>query len=539
MSHRLAVTVAGAVSLGSFEAGVLFEVLDALKQHNASAAPDDRILVDVLTGASAGGMTAALVAQRLLYDAQALSDPYANALYDAWVTSVDIDGLLPLDGDPPDQSILSSDFVYRIAERLLLGRYGATAVPTPLPHPALSATGVLRVGLALSNLNGVAYERSVFGGGNFAYTRFQDQITFVCNGCTDTRADWAPVAEAAVACGAFPFAFRPRGVPRYQRDYTSDFLVPFATDPYTFTYTDGGVFQNEPLGLAKNLVDEIDDHRDTDTRSYLFVSPSPHGVTLNGVAAAGCDFKTMAGALVNAVYNQAGFRDWIEAESVNTAITTLNDRAATLSGLLRHGTVKASTLAEMAAGVLPALEDAAAQRKAHVRLVEQFRSEYDDLVRATDTATADAWIDTIQVLERAADLHEKDEMAIYAVTADRGSLAGAGLFAFFGFLYRDFRKHDYDLGRQHAQQLLLNLKGVSGGRLPQLRFTPRPIDPIQPTPAGGFTAAQIPKANRQALYDAISQAADVLLQEAGLNWPARKGVEWLFVNRRLKEMLGL
>jgi hypothetical protein len=34
---RLAITISGAVSLGSYEAGVLFEVLRALKENNISS----------------------------------------------------------------------------------------------------------------------------------------------------------------------------------------------------------------------------------------------------------------------------------------------------------------------------------------------------------------------------------------------------------------------------------------------------------------------------------------------------------------------
>jgi hypothetical protein len=56
MVIRFAITVAGAVSLGSYEAGVLYEILDALAQHNAGIPDDQKNLVDVLTGASAGEM---------------------------------------------------------------------------------------------------------------------------------------------------------------------------------------------------------------------------------------------------------------------------------------------------------------------------------------------------------------------------------------------------------------------------------------------------------------------------------------------------
>jgi hypothetical protein len=54
MAIRFAITVAGAVSLGSYEAGVLYEILDALAQHNAGIPDDQKNLVDVLTGPLCG-----------------------------------------------------------------------------------------------------------------------------------------------------------------------------------------------------------------------------------------------------------------------------------------------------------------------------------------------------------------------------------------------------------------------------------------------------------------------------------------------------
>ncbi len=38
MAKKLAITIAGAVCLGSYESGVVFEVFDAIAQHHASAA---------------------------------------------------------------------------------------------------------------------------------------------------------------------------------------------------------------------------------------------------------------------------------------------------------------------------------------------------------------------------------------------------------------------------------------------------------------------------------------------------------------------
>lgn len=56
--QKLAITISGAVSLGSYEAGVLYEIFEALRRHNehvdvlAGKAP--KVVINVLCGASAG-----------------------------------------------------------------------------------------------------------------------------------------------------------------------------------------------------------------------------------------------------------------------------------------------------------------------------------------------------------------------------------------------------------------------------------------------------------------------------------------------------
>jgi len=67
MSQKLAIAISGAVSLGSFESGVMYEIIEAIAQHNQhqETAEDQKIIIDV-TGASAGAMTAAILAQKLL-----------------------------------------------------------------------------------------------------------------------------------------------------------------------------------------------------------------------------------------------------------------------------------------------------------------------------------------------------------------------------------------------------------------------------------------------------------------------------------------
>jgi hypothetical protein len=75
MTYKVAIAISGAVSLGSYEAGTMYEIINAIKLHNSQNPDARQIKVDVLTCASAGGMTAALVAQKLLYESQALEPP--------------------------------------------------------------------------------------------------------------------------------------------------------------------------------------------------------------------------------------------------------------------------------------------------------------------------------------------------------------------------------------------------------------------------------------------------------------------------------
>src|SRR5580700_8843601 len=90
-----------------------------------------------------------------------------NPLYNAWVSTVDIVGLLAR-GPKEDvtHSVLSSDFVIGISETYLMGRYKNLPQPPPPPqsHPALPSDHHLQLGLALSNLNGVDYYRSTLSG---------------------------------------------------------------------------------------------------------------------------------------------------------------------------------------------------------------------------------------------------------------------------------------------------------------------------------------------------------------------------------------
>jgi hypothetical protein len=519
MPYRIAVIVAGAVSLGSYEAGVVYEIIDAIGQHNSAAPAKEQIFIDVLTGASAGGMSATVLAQKLLFEAGSLANPYDNILYRAWVEDIQLQSLLALQpGEDSSHSVLSSNLVETLSAKYLCHRYSTHFLAPPDKHAA--AAGTIRLGLALSNLNGVDYSCQVRPSSNFTYTRFEDQISTKIDATSDALAFWEPLRNAAVSCGAFPFAFRVKELVRHRSEFTSPNIV-FPLPFETFTYTDGGVLQNEPLGLAKNLVDEIDEHTDTESRFYLFVAPHVKGSTAHS------DFNES------------------KADYKTTGLQLFNLRAGQLQDLLVRCQIQTAPLRDAADALLPLFfaargmgEESLSQ--ARQRLAKQFSQEYAAIKASPNPGAADIWIDSILVLETAADLGQRDEMFIYGITASENELAGTQLEAFVGFFEQEYRDHDYDVGRTKAQQFLQNADGLLGtpGNLPLIQYVPKPIHPINHD-LDGLTLKGIPRDIRETVKSRLEDRANDLLEELKVSWPVREAIKLALVDPYLEKLLGL
>jgi hypothetical protein len=551
MPKRLSITIAGAVSLGSFEAGVLYEVTHALGEHNAQTAnPDEKIEIDVLTGASAGGMTATIAAQKLAFEAGALAGPYNNSFYLPWVADVSLEGLLSMRGaDDATKSILSSEEVIAISRRYLTERYRSHIDPVSEKHPA--AANLIRLGLALSNLNGVDYGVPIFsramGGAadKFVYTRHQDQLsTWIEPGKStidDIEDFWEPLRNAAVSCGAFPFAFKVVDVIRHASEYTEDPNLVSVIPPVTsFAYTDGGVFQNEPLGLAKHLVNQIDHHLNVDSRFYLFVAPGAKKSTANSDFNSGkANYRETALRLISSIFEQSRFQDWVTAEEVNREIEIFNKRAVELRDAFRNAGVTADALQPAASSLLSLLVPVKAERDASVvRLKNQFNTEFQDLLQNVGQPAADCFIDVLLTFETAARLSDREEMTIFGITAEDKELASSELFAFAGFFDRSYREHDYDVGRKKAQEFLLN-----PGKLGPIRFTPEPIRPIDPN-LDNLKLQKMDRDVRVEVRERLRDRAHEILKEIGIDpfligGAVREAIDLALIKPQLDKLLML
>ncbi|MEM7648124.1 MAG: patatin-like phospholipase family protein, partial [Cyanobacteria bacterium P01_A01_bin.70] len=255
--RNIALVIAGGASLGSYEAGVMTELLYALDYINRTRKADEpEFVIDVMTGGSAGALTAALVARIMLHGYGERS-----RLYEAWVERINIVELMQR---APDNAVLSKDVIRKLAHDLVVEGIDAKGTPTSF------APRTLRLGVSLSNMNGIDYRLPVLAsamstGKPFITTLYSDTAHFqLPNRATQAPETWERLIEAAIASSSFPIAFQPEDLLRFPADYPDSTL---SERPSSFfpsqggrkmTFLDGGIFNNEPLEEAIRLAREAD-----------------------------------------------------------------------------------------------------------------------------------------------------------------------------------------------------------------------------------------------------------------------------------------
>ncbi len=521
-TKRLALVIRGAVSLGSYEGGVLYELLRALEHHNNRLPPGDprRVAIDVLAGASAGSMTAAIASQVIIGGRDRLASAYQNPFYEAWVADVNLPELLTYrPGEYDRGSLLSGRFISELAQKHL------GSAPTGVPHSAKPADGSLRLAFALSNLRGLDYD--VTTDFNFPCTRFQDEWCGAIDLASPAAADWAAIRDAATTSGAFPGAFPVRFITRRRDEYNEAYLSAVDWPPAERTrplpYVDGGVFNNEPLGLAKGMVDENDRHRDNDNRFYLYVSPSPKLSARNkDLTAPDVPLLEMGGHLITAVIGQAQYQDISSLMKTNRRVATLDATARSLAALLGGNRALAvnfsNTGPALAAAAFANSRDGEETLEAAARrLIGEYANEAWFQNSLPDGPVRTAWACLLAAFERTATLQGKDTMTLLTICATDDELLGDPLARFGGFTCEPVRHHDYEVGRDKTQQWLRD----PANKL-ELDLTAYAFEPVNlPGDRASATAALLQCA-AQAGDDLGSRVADHvknLLRDFGISWP--------------------
>ena len=517
---RVSLILAGAVSLGSFEAGVLDELLYVLDGLNRDGGRDvdDPYRIDGIAGASAGAMSGALVAQAVT---RGLAK--RQLLHDAWVQQIDITRLL--DRIPPN-ALLSKAAIAEI---------GAAFLPYPGDGaPSSLAADTLRLAFTVSNMTGVDYHLAASSdpgsGKTFGSTFHAERREFVLRRDRPGDDPWGDIREAAIASGNFPLAFAAHRLPAVEASWPSHGLSTF---PEAFWYVDGGMFNNEPVGEAARLARKTDDPeseaRIDPGRLFILVDPNlnrpHHDAEFSDQATLFATGKRVAAA----VMGEATANDWLRALRRNNEVgwrdrmvKTMADLVRTISvaepeDFLRQLESAGDEVVARKREVLGAARYPAGYRNDAVdRLMEQFGEHAGDMGETRRRIFGNL----IFLLNSVAGLDRKQQLNLSMIHTDGSEVAGDQLHSFAGFFHRDWRQHDYTVGRAKARAALPGILKLEPDRLPERE----PGVPYEPeVDLRGVTMSNAPRSSRERLRDATmlkvrDATRDLQVGPRGLRW---------------------
>lgn len=345
-TFELGLVMAGAISAGAYTAGVidfLIEALDAFeaeKKKDGYSGPTHKVVLKVMTGASAGAMTSAITAASLHAETEPVRDtgnpPDArrNRFFDAWVRRIDIASLLG------DADIRATGRLMSALDASELATIANSALDVPLRSEKREwVDDEVAVFLTVANLRGVPYSFNLFGGdgaSGYGMAAHKDHMRFSVNRKqADAPQDvkfarrldpaalpdgaWPQLAQAALASGAFPIGLQARPLARPRSDYDGHLRQPpnwpansNADEEYGFLCVDGGLIDNEPLELARSYLAQGGRSPRSGAhahRAMVMIDPFPNRSRLADDNREKNDILAVALGMFGALISQARFKD--------------------------------------------------------------------------------------------------------------------------------------------------------------------------------------------------------------------------------------
>lgn len=512
---RIGICMAGAVSAGAYTAGVIDYLFEALenwqkaKDLNLPGVPKHNVKIEVLTGASAGGMTAAITSCAVQHEfTHVHADNYRqpvnseNPMYDAWVNLTETDQRNMMDQmltnedvdqlpDKEVRSLFNSQFIMRVASRI---------IDSTVHDPSYKRQYVaddLEILTTQTNLLGFNYAlkfRTALGESVHRMTRHQDIAHFRLNEDGEYMGNGQiPISyktlkgvnkdllkDAAIATGAFPVGLSPHQEKRDVRyildnpflNVGKSEMVLTGDKEYSCVNVDGGVINNEPFGLTDEILvrrrrEELEKaDKKTEAQNYVFEKSA-------------ATFDTTMIMIDPFPSDQAMKEDLQPQEAIKFAVPDLLN----------------------------------AMREQLMFKEEELKNAYDE-----DNYTR-FMVLPVRYLE--------GKRQDYA-------LACGGLGGFAGFFKKEFREHDFLLGRRNCQLFLQKYFSVPEEKEnPILKFGYHGIDQFRiPSKDGkGFFRPIIPDMRVHLNPDGKTVLQTIV--------PEEQGIAYNSVKIKLSELLGL
>jgi len=372
---RLGICMAGAVSAGAYTAGVIDYLIETLerwqqkKDEISKKKPEEltaeeklvpmhNVVIEVLSGASAGGMTAAVLGYsfndnsyinrregKLIDGNYALPEDSddSSKLYKAWIDMVDDPGgTTTLQKLMDSSDVVSIDKMTSILNSQPIDDIANKAIPEKIDfqnRPYISDN--LSILLSVTNLEGIPVDirftnidetdptcnvLKIHSG--FLHYQFKEdiaplEIDFPPETITEKSKDH--LAVAAKATGAFPFGLSNRKIvvnhvffnefkKRLKDKYKLNVNLELAKEHnYVFNAIDGGAINNEPIGSTmKILASKNKIHNRKDDNYLVLIDPFPT-ITKASKRAAYCEPEAytmfqQVGKVISAFRNQSMYK---------------------------------------------------------------------------------------------------------------------------------------------------------------------------------------------------------------------------------------
>lgn len=306
---EIGICMAGAVSAGAYTAGVMDFLIQALdewekrKVEDPENTPLHDVVIPVLGGASAGGMTSIITAnaiQQEIDPVKTIADiengRKRNKIFNAWV-NLTHDEMFPELLNNSDlkegkvTSIFNSTFIDQIAAKTLIPNEDLKYIKRNY------FAEELKVFTTLTNLNGIHFKQEFTSDSDQSSYHISKHSDFACFEITDQAykgKGWMPLnfkdekqrkiaIDAAMATGAFPVGLRARKVVRpsqqvadsiFHQDVEMD-----TTNPLFETLNiDGGTINNEPYEKVQQVLAkgrELEKSYSKATSTVLMIDPFP------------------------------------------------------------------------------------------------------------------------------------------------------------------------------------------------------------------------------------------------------------------------
>jgi predicted acylesterase/phospholipase RssA len=440
---RIGLTISGAIALGAYEGGALAALLAGVQAVNRET--PGALRVDVIAGASAGSITGLLAARALSVGLNPI-----DVMYGAWVTTPQLEELR--DGcDSP----LSTESTGAGAEALLKGD----------EHREIAQRAPIRLSMALGCLRGLDYEIGRIAGSPVQASTFLDWSEETIDGTKDPQWYMRPggPVNAALASGAHAAAFPPIGLDRsaLKDDYEDNGILNFPPSGFLW-YTDGGTIDNQPLGRAVGMSQDVDCADDDAiggaARLHMMITPDPARPTLEddrwSARQTGPSWARTGLRATKLARSQHLYADLRDLEKTNSRLEWARRFERAVLSIIEGGADPEPTLRKLAEGI---------SGDKGVLLETSERMERKRTATATELAAQTGPESPVaaalrEALEAATGLAGKRYIAVAVVSplvlpevaddskAPRDVLAGDFLGHFGGFLNVKLRENDFSAG---------------------------------------------------------------------------------------------